>query len=184
VLRVIAGAQRGRRLVTPAGEATRPTSDRAREALFDLLGGVPEGARVLDLFAGSGALGIEALSRGARHAVFVERARPALRALRENLGALGLASRATVLAADALADPAAAEGPFDLVLADPPWGEALEERVVRAAPARLQAGGVLAVEHPSARPAPAAPIGLALWKARRYGGTSLALYVRVAEENP
>lgn len=184
MLRVIAGEHRGRRLVTPPGRGTRPTSDRVRESLFNLLGTLPAGGRVLDLFAGSGALGIEALSRGASHAVFVESARPALRALRENLDALGLAPRATVVAADAWTDAPATTGPFDLVLADPPYAEGLEERVVREGARRLAAGGVLAVEHPSSRPPPASPKGLSIWKAKRYGGTSLTLYVRASEENP
>ena len=184
MLRVIAGEHRGRRLVTPEGRATRPTSDRVRESLFNLLGGVDKGARVLDLFAGSGALGIEALSRGAAEAVFVENARGALRALRENLHVLGLESRATVVAADAWSDAPVLRGPFDLVVADPPYTERWEERVLAQAAPRLLPRGIVAIEHPSERAAPEPPNGLALWKARRYGGTSLALYVRVAEENP
>jgi 16S rRNA (guanine(966)-N(2))-methyltransferase RsmD len=182
MLRVIAGELRGRRLVTPDGWSTRPTKGRIRESLFDLLAGVPDGARVLDLYAGSGALGIEALSRGARHAVFVESARAALRALRQNLETLGLAARATVVAGDALAGSPAARGPYDLVLADPPYEAGVEEAVVAEAAKRLAPGGVLALEHAADRPAPEPPSGLAVWKARRYGGTSLTLYVRVAEE--
>src|SRR5262249_58893941 len=95
-MRVIAGALGGRRLVAPRGAATRPTSDRVREALFSALGDVG-GARVLDVFAGTGALGIEALSRGAEHATFVESARPALAALRANLAALGIEGLARVV---------------------------------------------------------------------------------------
>ena len=101
-MRVIAGELGGRRLATPRGDATRPTSERVREALFSMLGR-SDGLRVLDLFAGSGALGIEALSRGAAHATFVERSAPALAALRANLAALGLGERASVRAGDALA---------------------------------------------------------------------------------
>src|SRR6185295_8236746 len=96
-MRVIAGRLGGRRLVAPRGLATRPTSDRVREALFSMLGDVA-GAMVLDLYAGTGALAIEALSRGAERAVFVENARPALAALHENLGSLGLEGKAKVLA--------------------------------------------------------------------------------------
>jgi len=182
VLRVIAGELRGRRLVTPAGRETRPTRGRVRESLFDLLGAVPAGSAVLDLFAGCGALGIEALSRGAARAVFVERAAPALRALRQNLDALGLASRAVVVPGDACAD--APDGPFDLVLADPPYGDDLEERVVEGVGPRLAAGGILGLEHAAGRPAPAPPSGLAVWKARRYGATAVTLYVKVEEEIP
>ena len=126
-MRVIAGELGGRRLQAPRGRATRPTSDRVREALFSMLGDVA-GARVLDLFAGSGALGIEALSRGAAEAVFVERDARALRALRANLGALGLAApRAQVRRRDALAALRSArrrKETYDLVFIDPPYSQA------------------------------------------------------------
>lgn len=126
-MRVVAGSARGRRLLAPPGDAVRPTTDRVREATFNALWslGVIEDAEVVDLFAGSGALGIEALSRGAAHCTFVEASREALGVIRENLLVTGLEDRATVLRADALAVlgdvfPAGGEGP-DLVLADPPY---------------------------------------------------------------
>lgn len=181
MLRVIAGEHRGRRLATPAGRATRPTGDRVRESLFNLLGSL-DGARVLDLFAGSGALGIEALSRGAAHAVFVERHRDALRVLRANVAALRLGGRCTILAGDAWADAGPATGPFELILADPPWADAAEERVLAVATARLAPGGVLALEHPAERAAPAPPFGLSVLKAKRYGSTALTLYARDPQE--
>jgi 16S rRNA (guanine966-N2)-methyltransferase len=120
-MRVVAGELRGRRLQAPKGTTTRPTSDRVREATFNSLesAGWVEGATVLDLFAGSGALGIEALSRGAAHATFVERDRAALDALRANLGACRLGpDRATVVVGDAFAH---LDGPYDLALLDPPY---------------------------------------------------------------
>src|SRR6185295_14611285 len=101
-MRIVGGSLGGRVLRAPAGRATRPTSEKVREAVFNILGDV-EGASVLDLFAGSGALGIEALSRGAAHATFVDAGRPALATIRANLDELGLAPRATVLAGDAAA---------------------------------------------------------------------------------
>ena len=119
-VRVIAGELRGRRLQAPKGDTTRPTSDRVREATFNALGSLEaiDGAAVLDGFAGSGALGIEALSRGAAHCLFVERDRAALDALRTNLDALGLgADRATVRAGDV----EGVEGTWDLALLDPPY---------------------------------------------------------------
>ncbi|MGD9798227.1 MAG: 16S rRNA (guanine(966)-N(2))-methyltransferase RsmD [Acidimicrobiia bacterium] len=122
-MRVVAGEARGRPLVAPKGRDTRPTADRVREAVFNALhslGGV-EGATVLDLFAGSGALGIEALSRGAAHATFVDRDRQAVAAVRANLLATGLADRATVRQADALASLGDGRGPVDLALLDPPY---------------------------------------------------------------
>jgi 16S rRNA (guanine966-N2)-methyltransferase len=121
-VRVVAGSARGRRLTTPAGEGTRPTADRVREATFNALGslGVVEGARVLDLFAGSGAMGIEALSRGAAWATFVDRDPRALAAVRANLDATGLGDRAEVVRAEAGRWLGGA-GRFDLAVLDPPY---------------------------------------------------------------
>jgi len=123
-MRVVAGRFGGRRLKAPPGDATRPTSDRVREALFSMLGPLDE-ARVLDLFAGSGLLGIEALSRGAASCLFVDRARPAAAVVKENLATLGLAApEAVVRIGDALAvarDAQAAGDAYDLVFLDPPY---------------------------------------------------------------
>ena len=123
-MRVVAGTAGGLRLVAPAGQSTRPTTDRVREATFNALGslGALDGARVLDLFAGSGAMGIEALSRGARHATFVERDRAAIDAIRANLATTRLAEAAAVVPADATAFLASGPQPFDLALLDPPYG--------------------------------------------------------------
>ncbi|MGH9120014.1 MAG: 16S rRNA (guanine(966)-N(2))-methyltransferase RsmD [Acidimicrobiales bacterium] len=124
-MRVVAGTARGRRLVAPRGRDTRPTSDRVREALFNALGSldVVDGARVLDLFAGSGALGIEALSRGAAHATFVERDERAVEAIWANLVATGLTDRSVVTPHEVQSwlGRRPGPGPFDLVLADPPY---------------------------------------------------------------
>jgi len=121
-MRVVAGELRGRKISAPAGDSTRPTTDMAREAIFNTLNsmGVIDGARVLDLFAGSGALGIEALSRGAAHCTFVESDREALRVLQENLRNLELSGRATVARGDAKAGLAKYRD-IDFVLADPPY---------------------------------------------------------------
>jgi 16S rRNA (guanine966-N2)-methyltransferase len=134
-MRVVAGRYRGRRLRTAVGKGTRPTSERARVGLFDWIGPVIAGTRVLDLFAGCGSLGIEALSRGAEHALFVERARPALEALRRNLEDLELSASTGVLARDverALVELTGGESRFDIVFIDPPyggdWGQRLSGR--------------------------------------------------------
>src|SRR5258708_36248773 len=136
-MRVIAGAYGGRRLQAPRGQATRPTAARVREAFFSILGDIDE-LSVLDLFAGSGALGIEALSRGAARAVFVERAPRALDALRANLEALGIErDRADVRALDAraAARTARARGEtYDLVFLDPPYRQAASPRLRRSPP--------------------------------------------------
>jgi 16S rRNA (guanine966-N2)-methyltransferase len=157
-VRVIAGAHRGRRLVVPAGEGVRPTKDMVREAVFSALDAraMIVDAAVLDLYAGSGALAIESLSRGAALAVLVERDRFALQAIAHNLDQLRLADRARVAGSSVvsfLAAPPPREAPFDLVLADPPYetsDDAVTELVAALArPGWLAPGALIAVERPS-----------------------------------
>jgi 16S rRNA (guanine(966)-N(2))-methyltransferase RsmD len=178
-MRVIAGELGGRRLQAPRGRSTRPTSDRVREALFAMLGEL-DGERVLDLFAGSGALGIEALSRGAAQAVFVERDGAALRALSANLDALALGPpRAQVRRSDALAALQAArrrEETYDLLFIDPPYSQARDwgpELTVALAPVLAPAARVV-VE--SDRRAPL-QLELELERERRYGDTSIRIHL-------
>ena len=152
-MRIVAGAWRGRALVAPEGAATRPTADRVRQALFDMLVHAPwggralvEGARVLDAFAGTGALGLEALSRGAAEAVFFDRDRAALAALRANVAACRAGARAVVMEADALRPPPGRG--CGLVFLDPPYGRGLVP-VALAALGRagwLAAGAVVVAE--------------------------------------
>jgi 16S rRNA (guanine966-N2)-methyltransferase len=142
-MRIIAGAWRGRKLIAPPGLATRPTSERAREALFSMLAsriGSFEGLRVADLFAGSGALGLEALSRGAAHCVFVEKDRAAADSIRANMAALGAAGE--VLAGGA--EHARVPGPLDLAFLDPPYGSGLAAAALERLP--LAPGGLASVE--------------------------------------
>ncbi|HEX4261764.1 MAG TPA: 16S rRNA (guanine(966)-N(2))-methyltransferase RsmD [Acetobacteraceae bacterium] len=136
-MRIVAGTLRGRRLAAPEGDATRPTADRVRQALFDRLLHAPwagrdavTGAAVLDTFAGTGALGLEALSRGAAQATFFERDRAALAAVRANVAACGAAGRARVVEADATRPPPGT--PCRLVFLDPPYGAGLIERAIPA----------------------------------------------------
>ncbi len=176
-MRVVAGELRSRRLHTVAGQDTRPTSDRARAGLFDWLGPSVDGARVLDLYAGTGALGIEALSRGAREAVFVERARSALQVLRRNLDELGLRDRSRVVEADlsrGLRPIAAKLGTFDLVLADPPYdGDPLSRLLADTALAEVLNPEAVVVTERSARTEPdEAASRLALRGSKRYGETA------------
>jgi len=121
-MRIVAGELRGRKIVAPLGDTTRPTTDMAREAIFNALTSMDAivGAKILDLFAGTGALGIEALSRGAEHCTFVERDRDALASLQENIKTLNLTDRSTVVRADAISG-LARYTKIDLVLADPPY---------------------------------------------------------------
>jgi 16S rRNA (guanine966-N2)-methyltransferase len=177
-VRVVAGSLRGRNLKAPPGDATRPTGARVKEALFSILSDVSE-LSVLDLYAGSGALGIEALSRGARSCVFVESARPAVVCLRENLTKLGLEGPAQVLATrvDAAAPQLLRVGPFDLVLCDPPWKDIELARAALEALARAGAfapGCRIALEHAAKDPPPALePSLLRAYDQRRWGDTAV-----------
>lgn len=174
-MRVIAGRLGGRKLTAPRGLATRPTSDRVREALFSALGDV-RGARALDLYAGTGALGVEAISRGAAHATFVESARPALAALRENLGALDLAGSTRVVALPVARAAATLTGPFNLVFANPPYAALAEvPAAVAALRAAIAPGARLVVEHASRDPAPDLA-GLTPRPTRAYGDTAVTIY--------
>jgi 16S rRNA (guanine966-N2)-methyltransferase len=175
-MRVVAGIYGGRRLVAPAGSVTRPTSDRVREALFSVLGGSVRDARVLDLFAGSGALGIEALSRGAAAAVFVERAPKAIAAIRANLDALGIEGDVRRMEARAALRAASTRGEaYDLVFLDPPYRRAagLGRELSEALPAVLAAGARVVSE--SDRRDPLA-LELALSGERRYGDTVIRIH--------
>jgi 16S rRNA (guanine966-N2)-methyltransferase len=181
-MRVIGGHDRGRRIRTPRGLRTRPTADRVRETLFDVLGPAVAGARVLDLFAGTGAVGIEALSRGAARVVVVERDPSALRALRGNLAALG-ASRAAarVVAGDVLhvlPELGAQEGPFDFVFVDPPYATTLAGRTLEAlAAARVCRDGTEVVVQHSTRTVLPPVQGLSPHRRpRRFGDTALTFF--------
>jgi 16S rRNA (guanine966-N2)-methyltransferase len=148
-MRIVAGHFGGRRLVTPKDSRVRPTSDRVREAWMSILGEELNGARVLDLFAGSGALGLEALSRGAASATFVELNPPSLRALDRNVTTLGLENAVTIHRGDAMRyAERLAERAFDIVFADPPYTIDHAARLV-ALFRRHPFGRILSVEHPS-----------------------------------
>ena len=175
-MRIVAGRWGGRRLTTPRGDAVRPTADRVREALFSILGEKVEGARVLDLFAGSGALGLEALSRGAAEATFVDSAAASVAAVRANLEAVG--GEAEVRRADALRFLRAATGEtrhYDLVLLDPPYrlAERLGRELSEALPGVLAPDALVVSE--SDRRAPL-PLDLPLRDERRYGDTLIRLH--------
>ncbi|TVR63653.1 MAG: methyltransferase domain-containing protein [Gemmatimonadales bacterium] len=168
-MRIIAGEWGGRPIRTPKGKGTRPTADRVREAWMSAMGPSIPGARVLDLFAGSGALGLECLSRGAREVVFVERARSALRALRANIEELGAQDRCRVVVGDALTlagslDP----GAFELAVADPPYDSGDAGRLVELFRRRPFAGQ-LWVEHGNRDPIAKSGGG----RTRTYGDTAL-----------
>jgi 16S rRNA (guanine966-N2)-methyltransferase len=172
-MRVVAGEFRGHRLQAPRGRSTRPTADRVREALFSMLGDV-SGARVLDLYAGSGALGIEALSRGAAKAVFVERDAAAVAAIRRNLDAVG-AREADVRRQDVLRFLASCTDVFDLVFADPPYDSAprLAGPLSAALPAVLDENALIVTESSKRTPL---ELTLPLARERTYGDTRIAIH--------
>ncbi len=179
--RIIAGAQGGRRLAAPPGAGTRPTSDRVREALFSALDAMTElaGARVLDLYAGSGAVGLEALSRGAAQALLVEQDARAARTIRENIRALGVGAQARLVTAKVAQVLATGpdDGPYDVVFADPPYP--MPDAEVGAALAALVAqgwlgpGAVVAVERGSRGGGLTWVDGITAERSRRYGETTL-----------
>ena len=180
-MRVLAGALKGQRLVTAAGPVTRPTSDRVRIACLDTLMPFLPGGPFLDLFAGGGAVGIEALSRGAPSAAFVESDGHALRALRENVERLGLRDRARVIRDDAeraVAALARRGERFAVIFLDPPYASARAAPALAAVAAGLvvTAGAVVVLQHATKSPPPDAPGVLALWKARRFGETTLTFF--------
>jgi 16S rRNA (guanine966-N2)-methyltransferase len=175
-MRIIAGTHRGRRIAAPKGAHTRPTGDRVREALFDIVGPV-DGASVLDLYAGSGSLGLEALSRGAAACVFAETDSAACRVIRRNLETLGLPGGLVVQrdAAGLLRGEAAAGRRHDLVLADPPydrWDSVAADLAALLPP--VLAGSGLAVVETSARVEPQLPLDLVT--SRRYGSARLTVF--------
>ena len=175
-MRIIAGSRKGHRIAAPRGTVTRPTGDRVREAAFNLVGPV-EDASVVDLFAGSGAMGLEALSRGARRCVFVESERPACRVVQQNLERLRLTG-ALVLQRDALSflrEERAGGRRYDLVLADPPYGEyaALQMALSELLPSVLEPEGLFLLET-AAREQPELPLPFVT--SRRYGSARLTLY--------
>lgn len=175
-MRIVRGTHGGRVLKAPQGMATRPTSEKVREAIFNILPDV-EGMQVLDMFAGSGALGLEALSRGAAHATFIDQAKPALSAVRTNLRDLGLEDRATVLAGDAVTLGAryVPASPWQLVFVDPPYQSDLAVRAVQTL-AHLAPDAVVVIEH-DRRNAPPDTVGsLVRTDQRRYGDTLVSFY--------
>ena len=174
-MRIIAGIARGRRLVAPSGKGVRPTTDRVKEALFSSLQPRLHGAVVLDLYAGSGALGLEAVSRGARRAVLVERWSRALQAIATNVEATGFPDRVTIIADDVEHAVTSLTGPFDLVLADPPYDlpDAALTAVLGAVVPLLADDAVVVVERDGRSGPVHWPTGLRGDRSRRYGDTTL-----------
>ncbi|MBI3603019.1 MAG: 16S rRNA (guanine(966)-N(2))-methyltransferase RsmD [Nitrospirae bacterium] len=189
-MRVIAGSQKGRHLRGPQGPGLRPTSDRVKEALFSILAPHIEGARFLDLYAGTGAIGIEALSRGAQEATFVETHRASLRILHANLQLCGLTSLADVRTGTAevfLKRQTTADRPYDLVFADPPYHEAehgTDLLSALAASAIMTPDCIVVLEHYSKLTLPSQVGCLVRLRQYRYGDTTLSVFRQQPEGAP
>ena len=183
-MRVITGSARGRRLKELEGMETRPTTDRVKEGLFSALQFDIEGRRVLDLFAGTGQLGIECLSRGAASAVFVERRKDAVALIRDNLKTTELTARAKVVSGDSMEYLRSLREQFDIIFLDPPYAEGLLEQAI-AHIARfdiLAPHGIMAAEHPAEKVLPALAPPYRVQRTYRYGKIALTLYRRDANE--
>jgi 16S rRNA (guanine(966)-N(2))-methyltransferase RsmD len=180
-MRVIAGAFKGRRLEAPEWPGLRPTSDKLRETLFNVLAPRIEGARVLDGYAGTGAVGIEALSRGASHATFVERDARAVRLIETNLRRCAVSSRYAIIRAEFADAPSRLRGSrFDVVFLDPPYGAPGPGTALETAARLVADGGVLVVEHARRDDAPARAADLVKTRDLNSGDSALAFYVKSA----
>jgi len=182
-MRIISGTARGRKLKEPQGRDIRPTTDKVKESIFNILQFDIEGRRVLDLFAGTGQLGIEALSRGASGAVFVDNSPKALALVKENLKAVDLGEHAEVYQADALAFLSHAPGKFDLVLLDPPYDTPLLEQALKAVFQFdiLKPNGIILCESRENQQLPEPSGAYSLYRQYRYGQIRLAVFTRSAE---
>jgi len=173
-MRILAGIYKNRTLATPKGKQTRPTSSKMRGAVFNILQNQIEGAHCLDLFAGSGAMGLEALSRGAASATFIERDREAIRCIQQNLKTLG--AEGTVIKADALNGLKRLDKQYDIIYVDPPYDLEITPLLERL-PAVLAEGGMILLEQ--SRRAEVHPAELNLLERRDFGDSSLYFFSKV-----
>ncbi|MCP4678249.1 MAG: 16S rRNA (guanine(966)-N(2))-methyltransferase RsmD [Deltaproteobacteria bacterium] len=188
LMRIVAGQARGRKLIVPKGREVRPTADRVREALFSMLGSRISNARVLDLFAGTGALGLEALSRGAASAVFVEKSKSVRMILKKNITNLGFESKAGVIPGDARSTLRVLKNDavkFDVVFLDPPYAGTLLEETLGAIGAQglLEQEAFVIAEHPRGEK-PVLPKSLRIVATKSYGGTDLSIVEHSGSSTP
>lgn len=175
-MRVITGSARGRKLLTLDGVDVRPTADRTKEAMFSSIQFDIEGAKVLDLFAGSGQLGIEALSRGARSAVFVDKNRQAIEIVKKNLQSTSLAKQAVVLNTDADTYVTTTKEKFSFVFMDPPYAKGFLQKILPLVENVVTEGGAIICEHPYGEELPEELSIMKIYRSYRYGKTAVTVY--------
>lgn len=175
-MRVITGLAKGRRLKTLKGMDIRPTSDRVKESIFTILHFEIQGRKVLDLFAGSGQLGIEALSRGAKFAVFVDKDPAAIGIIRQNLKHTGLSEQSHVIKSDAESFLSNNTDSYDIVLLDPPYNFGSPERILKLLSSKVNTGGIVVCEHSSEEAMPKEAGDLAVYRSYKYGNVSVTTY--------
>jgi 16S rRNA (guanine(966)-N(2))-methyltransferase RsmD len=186
-MRVITGIARGRRLVAPEGMDVRPTTDKVKEAVFSAIQFQIEGAEVLDLFAGSGQMGIEALSRGAKHAVFIDSSNKALRCVHENLRNTGFEKCSEVISRDSYDYIKLTAHTFDIIILDPPYRHSHVHNILPFAAKKINDGGCIICEYEADGEEPSAPEGVILRKTYHYGKINVTIFIKpdheeVAEE--
>ena len=175
-MRVITGSCRGRKLVSPTGDDVRPTTDNVKESVFSIIQFSVEGRSFLDAFAGSGQMGIEALSRGASGAVFVDNSRRSLEVVRKNLGLTGLAQKARVVNADTLSYLSSCMEKFDIAFLDPPYREGLLQNALELLPQVMNESGYIICEHPADEELPQRTGDFIIKKSYRYGKIKITVY--------
>ena len=181
-MRVITGAARGRRLKTLEGNDVRPTTDRVKEAVFSIIQFEVQAAKVLDLFAGSGQMGIEALSRGAKLAVFVDQSRQSLEVVRENLKSTGLTAGSRVVTMDYKSFLVGCKDRFDIAFLDPPYHQGLLKEALSLVAACMEPGGVILCEHQKGEELPETVVDFKLQKQYNYGKITVTAYRAVSDE--
>ena len=181
-MRVITGIARGRKLVAPEGLDVRPTADKVKEGIFSAVQFELEGARVLDLFAGSGQMGIEALSRGAERAVFIDSSLRSIRCVNENLRNTGFERQSEVINRDSYDYIKLTSQTFDIIILDPPYRYNHIANILPFAAKKLRDGGIIICEYETEADKPEAPEGMRLRKTYRYGKINVSIFCKPSEE--
>ena len=181
-MRVIAGVARSMPLKTPEGLDTRPTTDRIKETLFNMLQNDVPGAVFVDLFSGSGAIGIEALSRGAERCVFIDNSQRSIRAVNENLRSTGFTRNSEVVSRDSYDYIKHTSKTFDIIILDPPYGYSHISNILPFAAKKLNDGGIIICEYEKEAPTPETPDGLELKKTYKYGKICVTIFRKPAED--